>query len=175
MPFCRKCGRCLPRFSESCPDCGTSTTAAIIKIKKGPAAQIYKAPLKTKVAQVVIPKAEITVSVKPNFLTKPAKTIVPAKKETSSKSFPEFKLAIPAEEPTHEIKQSNLSLEEDIITNPNDYETQSFDFDLRCPHEHFFPAGSTLPVSKGKAYCPICGEQLRNNQRGKRRRYQGLH
>ena len=171
MPFCRKCGRRLPLYSESCPDCGTSTTAAIIKIKKTSAAHTYKAPPKTKVANFVIPKAETTVSVKPVIPTKPAKTAAPAKKETPSKPIPQAKPGIPAEKPKHEIKQSNLSLEEDVITNPRDYETQTFDFDLKCPHNHFFAACSTLPVSKGKAYCPICGEQLRKPERKKQRRY----
>jgi predicted RNA-binding Zn-ribbon protein involved in translation (DUF1610 family) len=171
MPFCRKCGRRLVASSESCPDCGTSTTATIIKIKKASAAHSYKAPPKTKVAKIVIPKAETAVSVKPVTQTKPAKTVPQVKKETPFKPVPPAKPAIPAEKPKHEIKQSKLSLEEDIITNPHDYETQTFGFDLDCPHEHFFPTGSTLPVSKGKAYCPICGEQLRNSERGKHRRY----
>jgi RNA polymerase subunit RPABC4/transcription elongation factor Spt4 len=171
MPFCRKCGRRLPLYSESCPDCGISTTAAIIKIKKASVAHKYKAPPKTKVAKVVIPKAETTVSVKPAAPTKPAKATAPLKKETASKPIPQAKPAIPAEEPKHEIKQSSLSLEEDIITNPHDYETQTFDFDLKCPHNHFFAARSTIPVSNGKAHCPICGEQLRKPEHIKQRRY----
>ncbi|MGA2387208.1 MAG: hypothetical protein ABSG33_11845 [Candidatus Bathyarchaeia archaeon] len=171
MPFCRKCGRRLPLYSESCPDCGTSTTAAIIKIKKASAAHTYKAPPKTKIAKIVIPKVETTVSVRPVIPTKPVKATAPAKNGTPSKPIHQAMPNIPAEKPEHEIKQSNLSLEEDIITNPHDYETQTFDFDLKCPHSHFFAAGSTLPVSKGNAYCPICGEQLRKPERKKQRRY----
>jgi predicted amidophosphoribosyltransferase len=171
MPFCRKCGRRLPPYGENCPDCGTSTTGAIIKIKKAAAALAYKAPPKTKVAKFVIPKAEATVSMKLVVPVKPAKVAAQAKKEeTPIKPIPQAKSPA-AEKPKHEIKQSNLSIEEDIITNPHDYETQTFGVDLTCPHEHFFPAGTTLPVSKGKAYCPICGEQLRNEKPRKRRRY----
>ncbi len=172
MPFCRKCGRCLPPSSESCTDCGTSTTGAIIKIKKTSAAHVYKAPPEIKVVKAFAPKAETVVPVKPVIATKPApKPTAPAKKETFPEPIPKATPSVAAEEPKHEIKQSKLSIEEDIITNPHDYETQTFDFDLRCRHDHFFPPGSTLPVSKGKAYCPVCGEQLRNNEGGKPRRY----
>lgn len=200
-------------YSESCPDCGTSTTATIIKVKKV-STRPFRAPTKTKVAKVVVPKTQSTVIVKPVAaakLVKTVKTAVPAKMDTwevvISKGEPTIKVkpiaptktvkiaaslvpantstsapnsaepinlpkpAVPPEEPKHEIKQSNLSIEEDIITNPRDYETLAFDFDLKCQHSHFFAAGSTLPVSKGKAYCPICGEQLRKPGRKKRPKY----
>ena len=192
MPFCRKCGRRLPPYSESCPECKTSTTASIIKIKGPAAAQAFKAAPKTKIARAVIPAAEITVAVKTFAQAKPAatkpakaaktfptakplpqpKTATPAKPAAPAESLFKPKPARPIEEPPkHEIKQTELSLEEDIITNPRDYETQTFDFDLECIHDHFFPAGSTLPVSKNRAYCPICGEQLRKPEHKKRRRY----
>ncbi|HMK93826.1 MAG TPA: hypothetical protein VK536_00345 [Candidatus Limnocylindrales bacterium] len=173
MPFCRKCGRRLSRYSENCPECGTSTTAAMIKIK-APHAQRYEATPKTKIAKLVIPRDETSVSVKPVIPTKSIKTPISAKVESNCKPIYQPKPAIAAEELKHEIKQSNLSLEEDIIANPHDYETQTFDFNLQCPYKHFFTAGSTLPVSKGKAYCPICGEQLRKPKHNKKRRYSGL-
>lgn len=202
MPFCRKCGRRLQPYSESCPDCGTSTTAPLINVKKASANRKFKAAAPTKIAKAVIPAPEITVSLKTVAPVKPAKaaaqtkTSSPAKAVTvkpvaevkivakQAKTSPpvealavveppaQAKPAKPFEEPPkHEIKQSKLSIEEDILANPRDYETQTFDFDLKCPHEHFFPAGSTLPTSKGKAYCPICGEQLRKPERKKRPRY----
>jgi hypothetical protein len=74
--------------------------------------------------------------------------------------------------PPHEIIKSNLSIEEDIITNPQDYETQPFSFDLACPYGHFWRAGKALPVSNGKAYCPKCGDGLRKPKSKKQRRYQ---
>ncbi len=196
MPFCRKCGRRLSPYSESCSDCGTSTTAAIIKVKKPANAHTYKVASKTKVAKIVVPTAEKSVLVKsftsarPVIASKPVKVVAPSEPIKATAPTKSFKTAAatktevpakptsqpttakpPEEPPKHEIKQSSLSLEEDIITNPRDYETQTFDFDLGCVHDHFFPAGSTLPVSKGKAYCPICGEQLRKNEHRKRRRY----
>ncbi|MGD6851730.1 MAG: hypothetical protein ACQCN6_06710 [Candidatus Bathyarchaeia archaeon] len=63
--------------------------------------------------------------------------------------------------PPHEIIKSNVSLKKDILTNPQDYETESFEFDLECRHGHFWLEGSVLPVSNGRAYCPQCGERLR--------------
>jgi hypothetical protein len=60
--------------------------------------------------------------------------------------------------PPHEIKQSNVSLKEDILANPHDYETQVFPFDLQCPNSHYWRAGRALPVSNGRAFCLQCGE-----------------
>jgi hypothetical protein len=65
--------------------------------------------------------------------------------------------------------KSNVSVEDDILANPKDYESQTFDFDLKCANNHFWPAGKLLPVSKGKAYCPQCGEQLKKPKQFKRR------
>ncbi|MGE5556184.1 MAG: hypothetical protein ACM3UY_08000 [Methanocella sp.] len=84
----------------------------------------------------------------------PAKPITPA---------PEY--------PPHEIIQSNVSLKQDILAHPEDYETQSFDFDLVCRNRHFWPEGSSLPVSNGVAYCLKCGERLRKPKPKKRRRF----
>jgi hypothetical protein len=74
--------------------------------------------------------------------------------------------------PPHEIIKSNVSLKEDLLANPRDYETETFPFDLECPQEHFWPEGKALPVSKGKAYCPQCGERLgKPKPKKKRHRY----
>lgn len=174
MPFCRKCGRRLLPYSKKCTDCGTSTTASLIKIK-APTGSSFKAAAKTKVATVV-PAAESTIPIKVISPAKPAKAAVPWKTVTPDQPVYTVRQLLPPveEQPKHEIKQSKLSIEEDIITNPHDYETQTFEIDLNCPHSHFFAAGSTLPVSKGKAYCPICGEHLRKNERRKRRRSRGI-
>lgn len=73
--------------------------------------------------------------------------------------------------PPHQIIQSNTSLKEDILAHPEDYETQSFDFDLVCKNKHFWPEGSKLPVSNGYAYCLKCGERLRKPKPKKLRRF----
>ena len=175
MPFCRKCGRRLPPYSKKCTDCGTSTTASLIKIKTS-SANTFKAAPKTKNAKAVIRSPESTISIKVFNPAKPAKAAVRLKKVTPDQPVYTAKTPPVEEPPKHEIKQSKLSIEEDIITNPHDYETKTFEIDLKCPHSHFFEAGSSLPVSKEKAYCPICGEQLRKNERKKRqrRRYPGF-
>lgn len=72
--------------------------------------------------------------------------------------------------PPHEIIQSKVSIKEDILAHPEDYEREAFQFDLKCQNGHFFTEGTQLPVSKGKAYCPQCGERL-NKPRSKKRRY----
>ncbi len=163
MPFCRKCGRRLPSYSEKCTECGTSTTASLIKIKKASAlAGKFKTAASTDVTKAVVPARYIPTSVKIIDKTKAAKTVTSAKNEVfANYPFTMAKQAIPTKSAlAHEIKQSKLSLEEDIITNPHDYETQTFSFNLECQYEHFWRAGKALPVSKGKAYCPKCGEQL---------------
>jgi hypothetical protein len=73
--------------------------------------------------------------------------------------------------PPHEIIKANVSLKEDILAHPHDYETEVFDFDLVCPNKHFWPEGTSLPVSKGKAYCLKCGERLNKPRKKSRRRY----
>jgi hypothetical protein len=73
--------------------------------------------------------------------------------------------------PPHEIIKSNVSLKDDILAHPQDYETQAFDFDLECPNSHFWSAGRELPVSKGKAYCLQCGERLSKPKPKKHRRF----
>ena len=173
MPFCRKCGRRLHEYSESCPDCKTSTTGPLIKIKiKTVAVNKFKAVAPTKVAKAVMPSKQTVISAKVIGPTKTTKTFVPAKNITLAKSTSPTKPVAPAEVcPPHEIKQSNISIEEDIITNPHDYETLSFVFDYKCPHGHFWKAGRALPVSNGKPYCPKCGEQLRKPSQNKRNRY----
>jgi rRNA maturation protein Nop10 len=173
MPFCRKCGRRLREYSENCPDCGTSTTAVLIKIKKPSPARIFKAAAPTKLAKAVIPAKSI-ISVKVIAPNKAVKAVIQAKPISPTKPAIPAKLAKPVVPavvyPPHEIIKSNLSIEEDIITNPQDYESQPFGFDLKCQYGHFWPAGKALPVSKGKAFCPECGEQLRKPKPNRRRR-----
>ncbi len=187
MPFCRKCGRYLPQYSESCTECGTSTTATLIKIKKASAPRVAKAVTHPKpvipavpiISANVFPKRE---AIKSNI----PKTSVAAQAIKAAASVKVAKVAAPAKTiivykpveqakvyPPHEIIKSNASIEEDILANPQDYETEIFQFDLACTNEHFWPAGKTLPVSNGKAFCPECGERLRKPKRGKRpsRRY----
>jgi RNA polymerase subunit RPABC4/transcription elongation factor Spt4 len=169
MPFCRKCGRRLCEYSESCPECGTSTTAALIKIKKAPAARVAKAAAPTKVAKAVIP-AKAVISVKVIAPNRAVKAVVSAKAAAPAKLIITKPVTPAVVYPPHEIIKSNLSLEEDIITNPQDYETQTFNFDLKCQYDHFWPEGKALPVSKGKAFCPECGERLRKPKRSQRHR-----
>jgi hypothetical protein len=71
----------------------------------------------------------------------------------------------------HEILKTHISLKADIIANPQDYETEPYPFDLKCPNGHFRPAGTYLPVSKGKAFCLQCGERLKKPKRKKRQSY----
>lgn len=74
--------------------------------------------------------------------------------------------------PPHEIIKANVSLKEDILAHPHDYETETFEFDLVCPNKHFWREGTSLPVSKGKAYCLKCGERLNKpRKKSSRRRY----
>ncbi|MCW3999352.1 MAG: hypothetical protein NWE93_03845 [Candidatus Bathyarchaeota archaeon] len=110
-------------------------------------------------AQIQKPKPE-----KPPAPPKPAeasKPVVPPKPVTPAPVYP-----------PHKIIKSNVSVKEDILANPHDYESESFEFDLTCENGHFFAEGTSLPVSKGKAYCPQCGEQLRKPKpKHGRRRY----
>ncbi len=209
MPFCRKCGRRLQQYSQSCTDCGTSTTATLIKIKKVSAKKNAKAdapdwaaqatsPVSIKVfssakpvkrllqAEAAKPVAHATVYLKHKDVIaklaktafsrparkvefkRPAKPQVTVQQETYFQSKPVNLAAII---PPHEIIKNNLSTEEDILTNPQDYQTQPFSYDLRCPHGHLWRAGKTLPVSNKKAYCPTCGEQLRKPKSKKWRTY----
>ena len=73
--------------------------------------------------------------------------------------------------PPHEIIKAKVSLKEDILAHPHDYETETFEFDLICPNKHFWREGTSLPVSKGKAYCLKCGERLSKPRKKSRRRY----
>jgi len=171
MPFCRKCGRCLSPYSEKCTQCGTSTTGPLIKIKKASAiADKFKTDTSTKVTKAVVPARDVTFSVKVIDSTKSAKTVFTVENNnaiTPAKQVTPIRSALP-----HEIKQSKLSLEEDIITNPHDYETKTFAFDLQCSNEHFWPQNKALPVSKGKAYCPKCGELVKEiHRKSKQRRF----
>ena len=169
MPFCRKCGRQLAPYTKKCSDCGTATDGPLTKFTKiSTAASRYKANAKTKVAKDVESTRVITVSFKTFSSTKHVKATSTNKTDSLSerKGFTPL-IAAPRQKAViyHEIKQSNTSVEEDIITNPKDYETQIFSFDLECPFNHFWPKGKALPISKGKVYCPKCGEQIKASTR----------
>ena len=172
MPFCRKCGRRLPPYSESCPDCGTSTTGPLINIKKTSSVKSFGTVARTKVAKSVVPVKDIIISIKVIDHTKSAKAVTPTKSAIANSYTPVIpsKPAAPAEiQPAHEIKKSNISLKEDFITNPHDYETQTFSFNLQCPNDHFWRAYKSLPLSNGRAFCPKCGELLRKPKQKKRK------
>ena len=227
MPFCRKCGRRLVEYSETCTDCGTSTTAPLFKTKIAPkkasAAHIVRAVASKKVAKAIIPiiPHKITVSIKVIAPTKTAQTVVPVKTSAPTKivpAKPTIKPAVPAKSiiqaktvtkpaalapakpippaktvpppeyaitfkpvpaaevcPPHEIIKSNVSLKEDFIAHPEDYEKQTFNTDLQCLNGHFWQAGEALPTSKGKALCPKCGELLKRPKRKRGRKSQGHH
>jgi len=188
MPFCRKCGRRLVEYSESCPDCGTSTTSPIIKVKKlnknSPSVLLIKPVGLKKVTKASIPfVSTITVkeiqpikAYKPQKPAAPPKLVAPQKQvlakpaATPKPAFAEPKKAVvPAVVyPITEIKISNVSLSDDYAANPHDYETQAFDYNLKCIKGHFFGEGKLLPLSKGKAFCPKCGEKLRKPKRKQR-------
>jgi rRNA maturation protein Nop10 len=294
MPFCRKCGRYLPEYSESCSDCGQSTTSPIINIKKRPSSKLnFKAAPVSKIAKVMIPKkttitikniapntdpnnikpqgesvkistpktpvnvtatikeaisvsqakvvgrtkatpilqakntsTETLTPIKPVAPPKPffsAKHIIKPKKVTPKPTTPNtivtarsvapfttnepkpVALPIPVNPPVpivppnpipqsaplipikpaqqskpinpatvyplHKIIKSTVSLKEDFLTNPQDYETRPFNFNLKCPNDHFWSAGKALPVSNDKALCPKCGELLRKPKPKRRQRY----
>lgn len=192
MPFCRKCGRRLPEYSETCTECGTSTTAPMVKIKKGPAIRI-KAPEQAQTVKSFEPPVTI-ISLKPIAKAKAIKAAEPAKTVLSPKIATQPKAALTIRPKTpiqraqpklvtraeplapltielHEIIKSNVSLKKDIITNPHDYELQTFGFDLQCPNGHFWPAFKALPVSNGRAFCLKCGERLTKPKRKKKTKY----
>jgi hypothetical protein len=178
MPFCRKCGRRLAPYSKNCPECKTSTTGPVINIKKA-ATKSYKTSAPTKIAKAMVPKRDIIISITVIEPVKSAKPVATDKAVTSTNSvFPSFgsKPAAPTNvHPMHEIKQTNVSLKEDILTNPHDYETQTFGFNLQCSNNHFWPAYKAVPVSKGKAFCPKCGEPLKKPKQKKRQRPAGFN
>ena len=304
MPFCRKCGRRLVEYSECCPDCGTSTTAPLINIKRSqsscqprtyrdansvkafipeassiqikvvtdkPARAVATAkkvlpakvvppkavvevrafvpatpikfveqpkpvlsakhimkPTKSKPTKIVAaftivnarpvagletpqprpaapkpltqvkpivleksvthpePAVDATTLAQPTLVAQPEPIVAiikpavqPTKVAQPKPLFSQAKHAAPPKPitpapvyPPHEIIKSNVSLKEDMLANPQDYETETFPFDLECPQDHFWPEGKSLPVSKGRAYCPQCGERLRKPiPKKKRRRY----
>ena len=71
--------------------------------------------------------------------------------------------------PKTDIKPSNLSTEEDLITNPQDYQYQSFSYAHHCLYGHDWPPGTPIPIAKGKHYCPECGEKLKIAKSGLKR------
>jgi hypothetical protein len=178
MPFCRKCGRRLPSYSKSCPECKTSTTGPVINIKKA-ATKSYKTSAPTKIAKAMVPKRDIIISITVIEPTKSAKPVASNRTVTSANSdilsFVSKPSAPTETHPAHEIKQTNVSLKEDILANPHDYETQTFGFNLQCSNNHFWPAHKAVPVSKGKAFCPKCGEQLIKPKQKKRQRPPGFN
>jgi hypothetical protein len=150
----------------------------VINIKKA-ASKSYKIAPPTKITKAIVPNRDIIISIKVIEPTKPTKAVTPAKaaamENPNTSRFP-TKPAAPVEVyPTHEIKQSKISIEEDIITNPHDYEKQSFSINLECPNGHFWRAGKPLPVSKGKAFCPKCGDPLKSKPKQKKPRPAGFN
>jgi hypothetical protein len=176
MPFCRKCVRRLLEYSKSCTECGTSTTAPLIKKeqkpKKAPSSQLAAAYAPKVITRPVIP-SKAPRPIKVTAATKTAKPVIATKPATTAKIFLEAKPSTsPAgASPLHEIKKTNTSTEEDILANPKDYETQTFGFNFKCLHGHFLRAGKLLPISNGKAFCPVCGEALRKPKRRKPHQY----
>ncbi len=71
--------------------------------------------------------------------------------------------------PKIEIRSNNLSTEEDVITNPQDYKHQTFPYAHNCSYGHHLPPGIPIPIAKGKHYCPECGERLRISKSAKKR------
>jgi ssDNA-binding Zn-finger/Zn-ribbon topoisomerase 1 len=133
----------------------------LINIKKASSAKSYKTTAPTKIAKAMVPSRDVIITIEVIEPTKSIKAVAPAKGNSNSPSIPS-KPVFPTEVyPTHEIKQSKISLKEDIIKNRHDYEKQTFVFDLRCPKGHFWRSGKPLPLSNGKAFCPKCGEPLK--------------
>jgi hypothetical protein len=129
-------------------------------------------PVKPAVPEKVIIKHRELIGKLAQAQAAHAKTATPE----TAKAMPIAKPLVPAKVyPPHEIIKSNVSLKEDITSNPQDYERQPFDFDLKCSHGHFWPAGKLLPVSNGKAYCLKCGERLRKPKPKKSHRYSRAH
>ncbi len=103
----------------------------------------------------------------------PAPATPPKQAELPKQVEPPKPVAPVPEIPPHDIIKSNVSLKEDYIAHPEDYENQAFDYNLICPHKHFWEEGVLLPISNGKAFCPKCGERLRKpKQRQRRQRYE---
>ncbi len=192
MPFCRKCGRRLVEYSEYCTDCGTSTTSPIIKVRKlnknSPSSLLRKPVGLKKVAKASIPFVS-TISVKevaPLKTAKPAKptpqkpvgtpksvaTAKPAPTPKPAITTPSKPVAPAVVYPKTEIKKSDVSLSDDYAANPHDYETKAYDTNLKCVQGHFFREGALLPLSKGKPFCPKCGEKLRKPKRKQRQRHE---
>ena len=144
----------------------TKPVKTVISVKAAKPVAPAKVYLKHKDLIAKLAKTQVGRVTKKVDSIKTAKTKVAPEPVFPSKSITPTEVY-----PPHEIIKSNLSIEEDIITNPQDYETQTFDFDLSCPHGHFWRAGKILPVSNGKAYCPKCGERLRKPQSKKQRRF----
>jgi len=141
MPFCRKCGRRLTSYSKICSECKTSTTGPLIDIKKASTVKSFKTVAPTKIAKAIVPSKDIIISIKVIDPTNSANAVAFNKGFSNANSNTlnsPSKPGVQAEiYPAHEIKQSKISLKEDIMTNPHDYETQTFSFDLQCSNDHF--------------------------------------
>jgi hypothetical protein len=146
----------------------------LINIKKASAAKSFKVTAPMKIVKTIVPSRDVTVSFKviePNKSTKVADTKTAPLSKLNSLRITSKSVAPTEVYPQHEIKQSKIPLKEDIITNPHDYETQTFSFDLQCPKTHFWPAHKTLPTSNGKAFCPKCGEPLKEPKPKQKKRH----
>jgi len=129
-----------------------------------PAVQPKLATTPKPATPLVVPVAQPTSAASVQQVIPPPPAVAPPPK-------PAAPIMAAPEYPPHQIIQSNTSLKEDILAHPEDYETQSFDFDLVCKNKHFWPEGSKLPVSNGYAYCLKCGERLRKPKPKKLRRF----
>jgi hypothetical protein len=179
MPFCRKCGRRLLPYSESCPDCLTSTTGPVINLKKLTAAKSFKIAASSKIVKAGVPRNDSIISIQVIDPIKSTKVDAPVKVINTINFHTQIipsRSATPAVvPPAHEIKKSKISLKKDIISNPHDYETQAFGFVLQCRNDHFWSGRKALPISNGKAFCPKCGEPLKKLKPKQKRRPAGFN
>ena len=128
--------------------------------------------IKPVIAAIPVPTPKPLVQPNPVVVTiqvPPPKPVVQPKPEAPAKPITPKIIILAPVYPPHEIIKSNISLKQDITANPHDYETQAFDFDLKCANGHFWAAGKALPVSNGIAFCLQCGERLRKPKSKKHR------
>ena len=90
LPFCRKCGRRLPEYSQVCTDCGQSTTAPIIKLntKHSHGTHFYPEGTNIKITKTINPSASPqkikTNTNKQTKTTTHTKTSVPTNPQTNT-------------------------------------------------------------------------------------------
>ncbi|HSQ48859.1 MAG TPA: hypothetical protein VLL96_04150, partial [Candidatus Deferrimicrobiaceae bacterium] len=104
MPFCRKCGRRLVEYSESCPDCRTSTTAPLINIKRSQSSRQLEDGREPNSAKTFIPQVaaiQIKAPAKTVLTTKkiPPAIVTPPKVSVEVRAFVPANPAKPKEQP----------------------------------------------------------------------------